>query len=275
MAGAKRSGAPERASNARAFQGTEVAPLPLTGWSWCHRLAGAERNRGCRTLARADRHSSGPSPCKRHTWAVGTRHIEPSNPGKDRSHDAPRLPPLVHPDPNRERRGGESHLSRAHRHQLGQRRRLGEPAGDHLSRAGGQGGLRADHRGRVDAGPGHRPAHRDLRVGRRGPDDPRPLRAGRGDAPPRGPLRGADPASRAAGGLAAKEPGFGQRPGGRVARLGRARGRLRRGGGPGEIDPGDERRGGLRAGRQVRRRGLAGPAGPGSTAWSCTPRTAT
>ena len=63
------------------------------------------------------------------------------------------------------------------------------------------------------------------------------------------------------GGLAPQGPHVGQRPGGRSARLGRPRGGLRRGGRQGEVDPGDDRRGDLRAGREVRRRGLARAAG--------------
>ena len=146
-----------------------------------------------------------------------------------RHRDSSFLPALVSSPSHRQLRGPQSHLPRPDRHQLGQRRRLGQRACHHLPRADRQGRLRVHHRRRLDARPGHWPAHRHLPLGGRGPHDPRPGGTGRGHAPPRRPLRRADPASRPPGRLAAQGPHLGHRPGGRAARLGRPRGRLRRG----------------------------------------------
>ena len=90
---------------------------------------------------------------------------------------------------------------------------------------------------------------------------PGPGQSGRGHAPPRRQMRRADPASRAAGGLAAQEPDVRQRQRGGPARLGRARGDLCRKHGARQIHPRHDRRGDLRPGREIRRGGLAGAAG--------------
>ena len=88
----------------------------------------------------------------------------------------------------------------------GECRRLGESAGDHLPRRGCQGRVRFHHRGRVDTGQEDRSAHGDLSRGGRGSPDPRPCRAGGGNASARGTMRRADPAPGAPGRMAAEGP---------------------------------------------------------------------